>query len=91
MTEDDFRQLLTEQGYDEVRAVGYEPGFANDLHTHDFSALLMVVDGELILGREDGSEIIRAGQTCEVPAGTVHSEGTGAIGASVLAGIKPAD
>ena len=91
MTEDDFRLVLTEQGYDEIRAVDYAPGRDGDLHTHDFSAMLLVLEGEFILVREDGSETLLAGETCAVPAGTVHSERTGEVGARVLAGIKPGD
>lgn len=88
MTEHDFRQLLAERGYDEIRETDYAPGSDSELHTHEFSALLMVLDGEFILGREDGNETFTVGQTCEVPAGTVHAERTAEVGARVLAGLK---
>ncbi len=88
MTEEDFRQLLVERGYDEVRETEYGPGSDNDLHTHEFSALLMVLEGEFILELEDGRETFVAGQTCDVPAGTIHAERTADVGARVIAGLK---
>ena len=90
MTEDEFRGLLADNGFDEIRETQYAPNTENELHTHAFDALLMVLDGEFILVREDGSEAFLAGQTCDVPAGTVHAERSAAAGARVLAGIKPA-
>ena len=51
----------------------------------------MVLEGEFILAREDGSETVLGGQTCDAPAGTVHTERTTQLGARVLAGIKSAD
>ena len=91
MTEDEFRKLLAEQGYEEIRENKYPPGSDGEPHTHEFSALLMVLEGEFILAREDGSETFLVGQTCDVPAGTVHTERTTQLGARVLAGIKSAD
>ncbi|MBJ83155.1 MAG: hypothetical protein CL462_09645 [Acidimicrobiaceae bacterium] len=91
MTEDEFRKLLAEQGYEEIRENKYPPDSDGEPHTHEFSALLMVLEGEFILAREDGSETFLVGQTCDVPAGTVHTERTTQLGARVLAGIKSGD
>lgn len=88
MTEHEFRELLAARGYDEIRETDYAPWSGNELHTHDFSALLMVLEGEFILASEDGSETYLAGQTCDVPAGTLHAERTAGLGARVIAGIK---
>ena len=88
MTEHEFRQLLAERGYDEIRETTYEPESSNELHTHEFSALLLVLDGEFILERENGSQTFLAGQMCDVPTGTVHAERTAAVGARVIAGLK---
>lgn len=90
MTEQEFQQLLASRGYDEVRKTDYQPMTENELHTHEFSALLLVLEGEFILEREDGSQTFVAGQTCDVPAGTVHAERTAEVGARVLAGLKHA-
>ena len=60
MTEHEFRQLLTERGYDEIRETTYEPDSSNELHTHEFSALLLVLEGEFILEREDVVAVVGA-------------------------------
>lgn len=88
MNEHDFRELLAARGYDEIRKTDYAPGTENELHAHEFSALLLVLEGEFILAREDGRETLMPGQTCDVPAGTVHAECTAEAGALVIAGIK---
>jgi quercetin dioxygenase-like cupin family protein len=86
MTEEQFRAGLVESGYGNVTTKRYEPNADGEFHTHAFSARLMVTEGELTLVREHGSETFGPGQWCEVPAGTVHFERSGAAGASVLAG-----
>lgn len=88
MTEDEFRALAAGQGYDELRAVDYEPTSDGELHTHEFSALMLVTEGEFTLVYEDGSDTFGVGQTCELTAGTRHFEMTGALGAQLLAGVK---
>lgn len=90
MTEADFRAGLRRDGYDdEIRITNYEPCTeAGQMHTHDFSARLLVLSGEFILNYEGGPQAITAGQCCEVPAGTRHAEASGTPGARVLAGLK---
>lgn len=89
-TEADFRAGLRRDGYDdEIRITSYEPSRAADeLHAHDFSARLYVLDGEFILHYDDGPKTLTAGQCCEVPAGTRHAEASGEQGARVLAGLR---
>ena len=95
MTEDDFRELLASQGCDDIREVSYSAGhwsvdnsnaFAL-LHTHEFAAHLLVLEGEFILELEDGEHTFKAGETCQVSSGTVHAEHTGEVSARVLAGL----
>lgn len=88
MTEDEFRALAAEQGYDELRAVDYEPTADGELHSHEFSALMLVTEGEFTLVYESGSDTFGPGQTCELTAGTMHFERTGEQGATLLAGVK---
>ncbi len=88
MTEHEFRRLLAERGYEEIRETDYRPGSANELHAHEFSALLLVREGEFILELEDRDETFGVGQVCDVPAGTVHAERTAELGARVIAGLR---
>ena len=88
MTEDQFSQVLAEEGFTEARTVDFEPDMDGELHTHEFSAMSMVVKGELTLTYEVGSETFTAGQSCGLVAGTVHAERTGPSGATILVGTK---
>lgn len=88
MTEDQFRSQLSAAGYGEPTITSYEPNADGAFHTHDFSAMLMVTSGEFHLVLEDRTDVMTEGDWCEVPAGTVHYEKSGADGASVLAGKK---
>lgn len=90
MTEAAFRAGLRNDGFDdEIRIVSYAPCTAPDeLHCHDFSARVFVLEGTFILNREDGPQALTAGQCCQVDAGTRHAEAAGETGARVLAGLK---
>lgn len=84
MTEDEFRALAVAEGYVNFRTVRYEPGNRPELHAHDVSAKVLLVEGTLAMGYADREETLTAGGTCDVPAGTLHSERTGAEAAMVL-------
>ncbi len=88
MTEEEFRNQLAAAGYGEPSTTAYGPNADGEFHTHDFSAMLMVTEGEFRLVLEDRTETFTKGGWCEVPAGTVHYEQSGADGAAVLAGKK---
>lgn len=86
MTEEEFRSQLATAGYGEPTTTEYPPDADGVFHTHDFSAMLLVTAGEFRLVLEDDTQVMRVGDWCEVPAGTVHYEQSGADGAAVLAG-----
>ncbi len=88
MTEAQFRRQLQEQGYGEAQLLEFEPNSVKDMHTHDFSAFVLVLDGELTLVTEDGPATHRPGEACKLAAGTLHAEQTGAGGARILIGKK---
>ena len=88
MDEAQFRQQLQEQGYGEAQSLEFEPNSANDMHTHDFSAFALVLSGEFTLVTEGGSVTHQPGEVCTLAAGTLHSEQTGARGATILIGKK---
>ena len=88
MNEAQFRQQLKEQGYSEAESLEYKPNSVSDIHTHEFSAFAFVLSGEFTLVTEDGSVTHQPGEACELAAGTLHSEQTGASGATILFGKK---
>ncbi|WP_419931229.1 cupin domain-containing protein [Candidatus Poriferisodalis sp.] len=88
MTEEEFRTELAARGYGEPRDAVFEPHADGELHSHDFSAMAMVTDGEFRLGLEDETRVMAVGDWCEVSAGTLHSEHAGPVGATLLVGTK---
>jgi uncharacterized cupin superfamily protein len=49
---------------------------------------LLVLDGAITLVRGDQRQAFGPGDTCSLPAGTLHEEHTGAAGVSYLAGRR---
>ncbi len=88
MNEAQFRQQLQEQGYGEAQALEFEPNSVKDMHTHDFSAFVLVLSGAFTLVTEDDSVTHQPGETCKLAAGTLHSEQAGASGVTILIGKK---
>lgn len=88
MNEAQFKEQLRQNGYADARVVEFEPHRGGEMHTHEFSAMLLVTSGELTLDYEGGPVTYRPGDWCEVVAGTSHCERTGAGGATALAGRK---
>jgi quercetin dioxygenase-like cupin family protein len=88
MNEAQFKQQLREQGYGEAQSLEFEPNMTNEMHVHDWSASVLVLSGEFTLVTEDGSATHRPGDTCNLAAGTLHAEQSGADGATMLFGKK---
>ena len=88
MNEDQFRQQLRERGYGDAQIKEFEPSLDREMHTHELSAMALVMSGEFILALETGSTTYGPGDWCELEAGTVHTERTGPNGATVLLAYK---
>lgn len=91
VTEAEFRAGLRRDGFDdEIRITRYEAGAeAGELHAHDFSARVFVLEGAFTLHYGDGTtQTLTPGQCCQIDAGTRHAEAPGAPGARVLAGLQ---
>ena len=88
MNETEFRQRAADLGYGEPQAKEFPPNATSDLHTHDFSAIAMVAEGEFTVAYEDSAATFHAGDSCEVAAGTRHAEKSGPAGAKVWFATK---
>ena len=83
-----FEARLREQGYQTVVEREMAANTVNETHTHDFDAQLLFLDGDMTIVRGGKAQTFRAGDTCEVPAGTVHAEQIGPQGVRYLAGRR---
>lgn len=84
MNHQQFEQRAKSLGYDSPAEHFFEPGKEIDMHTHDFSAMLLVTEGEFRLVLEDGVHTYGPGESCELTMGTLHTEKTGPDGAHTL-------
>ncbi|MBV9859153.1 MAG: cupin domain-containing protein [Alphaproteobacteria bacterium] len=85
-----FETRLREQGYDDVANRELAANFANEPHAHDFDAQLLILDGEITIAKDGAADVLRQGDTCEVPAGTVHRECAGPEGVRYIAARRRA-
>jgi quercetin dioxygenase-like cupin family protein len=84
MNEEQFRHRAQELGYGDFQIKDYAPHRDGPLHTHEFSVMLLVVDGQFALAFEDGATNYRPGEVCELAANVMHTERAGPTGAKVL-------
>lgn len=87
MSRSDFEAALGRDGYDRSEGT-IEPNTHRELHTHDVDITLYVESGTLTLQYEADRQSFGPGQTCSLPAGTLHAEHTGPDGVSYVAGRR---
>ncbi|MEI7713603.1 MAG: cupin domain-containing protein [Rhodospirillales bacterium] len=80
-----FESDLRREGFDVVNG-GQKPGFAEDLHAHDFDARIMVLSGEITVTRDNRAVTFGAGDSCEIPAGCQHTALVGPEGVAYIVG-----
>jgi quercetin dioxygenase-like cupin family protein len=90
MNRAEFEADLRREGY-EVRDGGIEPNVHRPAHTHDFDARVMVLEGSITLVFDGKRCVYRPGDSCSVPAGTMHEEHTEADGVRYVSGRRSAE
>ena len=66
----------------------YDANQSGELHTHEFSAILLVIRGEFKLAFEEATVNCVPGELHEVSAGILHDERAGPSGARILIATK---
>ena len=89
MNRAEFEADLRREGY-EIREGEIKPNEHRAMHAHAFDARLLVLDGSITLIFNEGRSTYGAGDSCMVPAGTMHEEHTEADGVRYLAGRREA-
>lgn len=84
MNEEQFHQRAQEQGYGDFQTKEYVPNNDGPLHTHAFSVMLLVVEGQFTLALEDSTTSYQPSEVCELAADVRHAERAGPTGAKVL-------
>jgi len=89
MNRAEFEAEVQREGY-ELCEEQIEPNVHRDAHAHEFDERLLVLGGSLSLVIGADRRTCRAGDTCTVPAGTMHAQDTEADGVRFLLGRRPA-
>jgi mannose-6-phosphate isomerase-like protein (cupin superfamily) len=89
MNRAEFEADVAREGY-ELREGKIEPNVHREAHAHEFDARLFVLEGSVTLVFGTDRRTYRPGDSCNVPAGTMHEEHTEAEGVRFLAGRRPA-
>ena len=87
MTRTEFESELRREGYD-VRETEFKPNVHRAAHAHDFDARLFVLDGSITLVFGQDRVTYGPGDSCSIPAGTMHEEHTEADGMRYLIGRR---
>ena len=89
MNRAEFEADLRREGY-ELREGNIEPNVHRKAHAHEFDVRLLVLEGSVTLVFGTDRRIYGPGDSCNVPAGTMHEEHTAAEGVRFLAGRRAA-
>ena len=87
MNRTEFEAELVREGY-EVREGEIGPHVHRDGHTHEFDARVLVLDGSITLVFDTDRVTYGPGDSCSVPAGTMHAEHTDAAGVRYVFGTR---
>ncbi|MGC1106093.1 MAG: cupin domain-containing protein [Candidatus Acidiferrales bacterium] len=79
---------LEKEGFSRTYVWQDEPGAHYSDHVHDAETAHIILAGEMTLTMNGKSRSYRAGDRCDVPAGTVHSAEMGPRGCRYLIGER---
>ena len=88
MTEQDFRRVLSAEGFGTVVLVTYEANGGRDLHEHPFESNALVLSGELEIDTEGSTTHYGVGDVFRLRHSQPHVERYGPAGVSYLVGRK---
>ena len=88
MDQSAFEQSCVRDGFAAVQEKQGQPGFTSDMHTHPFTARIMVLSGEFSVTRNGGTEVYTSGGSFTMDAGCEHAESFGVDGATWLVARK---
>jgi len=89
MDEASFKRDRAAEGIEDFNLIDWPAGKINEMHTHDFGAHVLVLDGEITVTMEDGkATTCRSGDTFALDGGIPHEETVGPAGVRILSARK---
>ncbi|WP_215847388.1 cupin domain-containing protein [Candidatus Pantoea bituminis] len=91
MTEQEFRKLLADKGFDEPVWVERAPETQLDNHVHSFEAMALITHGDITIFTEHSEKTYHAGEIFHLQPNVPHREEFGEQGVRYLSGRKESD
>jgi quercetin dioxygenase-like cupin family protein len=89
MDEASFRRDRAAEGYEDFNLIDWPAGQLNDMHTHEFGAHALILEGEITVTTEDGkATTCRSGDTFALAGGIRHEEIVGPNGVKLISARK---
>lgn len=88
MNESEHIEQLKSKRFDPVYVWNAEPNEEDLEHTHRFDTKLVILDGEITIGMDGGSSILKAGDVIEIPKDKLHSGLAGPTGCKYIVAEK---
>lgn len=82
MNKELFLARVADQGFNAPQEKRWAPNLEVEMHTHDQEIILVIIEGQLSLIKEDGVEVYNPGDFCALASGTLHAEKTDSRGAT---------
>ncbi|MDD0808911.1 cupin [Curvibacter sp. RS43] len=89
MTEAEFNADLATRGFTEVSTVQREAGGQMDEHTHAFEARALILEGDITIETQSGSQRYQPGDIFHLQHEEPHAETYGPQGVRYRVGRKP--
>ena len=83
-----FERACKNDGFETVEEKQGVPGFTSKMHTHPFTARILVLTGEFSVTRDGQTEVYHGGGTFTMESGCEHAESFGADGSTYLVARK---
>lgn len=88
INEQEIKSQLIKEGFGGVFTYQDDPNFEYARHTHEKSAVHVILEGSMTLTDAEGAKELLAGERINIPAGTVHSAKMGPRGCKYIVGEK---
>ncbi len=90
MNQEQFKQLLGQEGFQDLVIVEREADGYLDLHTHPFEAKALILEGSIVIQTENENISCIAGDIFHLGHAKPHTERYGPTGVKYLVGRKSA-
>lgn len=90
MNQEQFKQLLSQEGFQDIVVVERAAHGFLDIHTHPFEAKALIVEGEIFIQSDNSARTYVVGDIFHLAEAEPHTERYGPVGVKYLAGRKTA-